>query len=60
MSCMHRTLRPLRAGQSMVETLVITALVAILIAIGPSSPLESLVRAIGDAHGRSLDAAARP
>lgn len=59
MNRVHRSLRR-RSGQSMVETIVITMLVAILIAIGPASPLEALVRAIGDAHGRSLDAAARP
>ena len=48
------------AGQAAVEYLVVVALLALALAVGPNSPLEQLFRALGSSYAAFTHAISRP
>ena len=47
-------------GQSIAEYLIVLALVSMALTVGPDSPLERLLEAIGDRYERFTYEASRP
>lgn len=48
------------AGQAAIEYLIVVALLALALTIGPQSPLEQLFRAVADRYERFSYALSRP
>ncbi len=57
---MTRSVRTVPRGQASVETMLLTFLIALLLALGPDSPLEQLFDAIASMHAGFTEAISRP
>lgn len=52
--------RRVQRGQSAVEILIVLALLVLMLAVGPRSPLERLFQAFGDRYERYTHAMSLP